>query len=215
MGNLAIDLRAQSVFHEYGKVLDCGELISVTTETGVHSARRAAICLLRPAPGDTVLMSVGPGGECYVLAVLTRVADTPFGIDLGEGVAMQVNGESLEISARGGVTMKSASRVALSAPSVEMTALHSNISVEHLSFSGTLLQAQVHAIRLVADSFDSIVRRIHQSVTNSFRRIEQTDDVKAGQIDYRARDSASVHGTYTFVTAKSVVKVDAEQIHVG
>jgi len=39
--------------------------------------------------------------------------------------------------------------------------------------------------------------------------------VRAGQIDMQASESMRLHAKNTFVTSKALVKVDAEQIHMG
>ena len=44
----------------------------VRAASGDYEARRAVSCLVEPAVDDTVLLTVLPTGECYVLAILER-----------------------------------------------------------------------------------------------------------------------------------------------
>jgi hypothetical protein len=45
--------------------------------------------------------------------------------------------------------------------------------------------------------------------------VAETDHVSAGQIDYEAESTLSLHSKYTLMTAEELVKVDADQIHMG
>jgi Protein of unknown function (DUF3540) len=60
-----------------------------------------------------------------------------------------------------------------------------------------------------------VLERCHQRVARSYREVEETDQVKAGQIDYTADTSLQLHAKYALVTADQLVKMDAEQIHIG
>ena len=47
----------------------------------------------------------------------------------------------------------------------------------------------------------------------SYRAVEETDQLRAGQIDYVAKETLSLHGENALLTAEELVKVDGEQIH--
>ena len=70
-------------------------------------------------------------------------------------------------------------------------------------------------MKTVGRSVDSVLERLHSRVSRSYRRVEELDQVKAGQIDYQADTSLQLHAKYALVTADDLVKVDAEQIHLG
>ena len=48
-----------------------------------------------------------------------------------------------------------------------------------------------------------------------FRKVRQTEHVRAGQLDYQAEDYARIHARNTLITSKDITKLDSEQIHVG
>jgi hypothetical protein len=50
---------------------------------------------------------------------------------------------------------------------------------------------------------------------SSFRLTEEVEQVRAGQIDMQAKETLRLHARNTLVTSKALVKVDAEQIHMG
>jgi hypothetical protein len=48
-----------------------------------------------------------------------------------------------------------------------------------------------------------------------FRKVEGIEQVQAGELDLQVRDSLSLHGRHTMMTAEKLVKVDGAQIHLG
>ncbi|MBI3068818.1 MAG: DUF3540 domain-containing protein [Betaproteobacteria bacterium] len=215
MGDLAMKLEALSVIQEYGTVVAAGENVKVRSASGVRSANVAASCLLQPALGDRVLTAAERGGECYVLAVLKRTHAIANAIRFTGDTSLIVDGGRLRTSARDGVEVATAGEIALNAGSIAMNALAADVAVERLSFAGTLLQAGIEKIKLVAGTFDSVLERFYQRVARSIRRVDEIDQVKAGQIDYEAEKNLALHAKYTLVTAEELVKMDGEQIHVG
>ena len=50
---------------------------------------------------------------------------------------------------------------------------------------------------------------------HSVRTVEGVDQARSGTIDYRATQSLSLQGSEIIATAKTLVKVDGGQIHIG
>jgi len=57
--------------------------------------------------------------------------------------------------------------------------------------------------------------RFSQRVKNAYRRVEGMDQLRAQHIDHAADKTMSLRGENTLMTAKQLVKVDGEQIHMG
>ena len=57
--------------------------------------------------------------------------------------------------------------------------------------------------------------RLSVLTRSSFRLTEEVEQVRAGQIDYQAEETLRLHAKNTLVSSKGLVKVDAEQIHMG
>ncbi len=49
----------------------------------------------------------------------------------------------------------------------------------------------------------------------AYRFVEEMEHVRAGSIDYAARENVRFHGRNALVTAQQLVKMDGEQIHMG
>jgi hypothetical protein len=84
-----------------------------------------------------------------------------------------------------------------------------------MSFLGSFLQAQIQRIKLTASSFDSVLERFLQKVGRSYRIISGVDHVRAEQIDYAAKNNASLRAKNAMITAEGLVKLDGDQIHLG
>ncbi len=208
MSNLAIDLRVQTGLQEFGDILEGEGTLRVRGASGCYPAQAAVSCLVAPAPGDRVLMVVESPQRAFVLAVLER----------RPGVALHIctSGDLHLESAAGAVHVRGAAGLALaSGGAIEVRAPEAEITFGRLSLSAAALSACVEAARVVGDTLDQVFARCTQRVRHSLRRVEELDQVKAGQIDYAASDTLSLHGANLLASAKSLVKVDADQIHLG
>lgn len=167
--------------------------------------RRAASCLLLPEPGDMVLLA--PAGEdIYLLAVLERAAVTP-GQWRFEGDAA--------IGSTGSLQLAAAHTLSLDGHAFTLRADDGEITVENLRYTGVLIQAAAGSLRLIGQACETIVDRITQLTKFSLRRVTQIDQVRAGQLDYEGADRVRIRGKYAAVTAKSLIKAKAKQVHIG
>lgn len=186
---------------------------------------RAASCLLVPAPGDTVMVA-GPGcsdsqsqseseGELYLIAVVAQ-ADTRHAV-------LAVNGDLTLASRHGGVAVRSAgalelqsdTAVATRAPEWQLTAERGQCHVASLDYQGAEVRFSVLVSRFVGRACEVVLDRLHLLTRSSFRLTEEVEQVRAGQIDMQASGTLRLHAKNTLVTSKELVKVDAEQIHMG
>jgi hypothetical protein len=89
------------------------------------------------------------------------------------------------------------------------------VVLSRLSFVGSVVQAEVERLKLLAESVDTTLTRLYQRVKRSYRVVEELDQLKAERIDYEAKELLSLHGKHATITAESLVKVDGDQIHLG
>jgi hypothetical protein len=171
-----------------------GARMHVAADTGaVFQARRALSCLVEPEPGDRVLVARAPHGvaDAYVLAVLEREGDAPVSL----------------VSPRD-TELRSAGTLSIVAPATMIAtptfSLHSAV-------------ARLHATRATAvlGAVDAILDRLMLRAKQAFRVVEEVDHLRAGQVDYEARGTLSLHSENTTLTAEGLVKVDGEQIQLG
>lgn len=216
MNNLATKIDPSRVFQEGGAVLRLeGPYILVETTSGKYRARRAVSCLVAPEPGDRVLVAALEDGTVYVLAILEREAGHATAISVDGDLTVQLPNGRFSVAAQEGVSLISGKDVAIVTGGLEVNAVRGSFAVEHFSFLGTFLQANIEKAKLVAGSLDSSLDRLSQRVKRSYRFVEEIDQVRADQIDYAAKKSLSLHARNAMVTAEELVKLDGEQIHVG
>ncbi|AGU49784.1 hypothetical protein VAPA_1c26860 [Variovorax paradoxus B4] len=160
---------------------------------------RAASCLLQPAPGDVVLVA-GPHRDClYLIAVVTQ-ADASRSCIVAEG--------DLTISSRRG-------RISMQAPSLSLKAEKAQIDIADMDYRGAEVRVTTLVARFVGRTLETVLDRLSVLTRSSFRLTEEVEQVRAGQIDMQASETLRMHAKNTLVTSKALVKVDAEQIHMG
>jgi len=91
---------------------------------------------------------------------------------------------------------------------LKVTAASGNVAVSRLSFVSSLVQGEIRAGRLLAES-------VYQRMKRSYRVVDELDQVKAERIDYEAKEDVSLHGKNALITAEGLIKVDGDQIHLG
>lgn len=217
MRQLARVREQREAFQEAGTVVEvtpAGEF-TVRAESGVYGARRAFSCLVEPMAGDVVLLSGLPSGACYVLAVLEREADAPARLVADGNLEVRLAKGRFVVAAQEGVDLVSAKEVSVTAGGVRVNATEGNVVLKQLSVLGSFVRAEFDRIKVLAESCDSVMDRVLQRVKRSYRFVEEHDQVRAAQIDYVAQNNASLRGENTLITAKDLVKVDGEQIHLG
>ena len=215
MSNLAMQPKLVTVFQQYGVVTGIGDAVEVQTDTSRYRALCAPSCLLQPEIGDKVLVVTDAEGEDYVLAVLARAGGGGARLSLPANSEVQTQGGTLKISGRDGLSLQSARQVSLQSAQLRVDALQGDVTIHQLAIVGDAWKSCIDTVKTVGRSVDSVLERLHSRVSRSYRRVEELDQVKAGQIDYQADTSLQLHAKYALVTADDLVKVDAEQIHLG
>jgi hypothetical protein len=203
-----IDIKA--VYQVFGEIVAVApEAVRVRTSLSDVAARRAASCLLEPAVGDRVLVAVEEDGDAFVLAVLEQRQPGRTTIAVEGDLSLRSLRGTVSIAAQEGVEIVSATAARILANAVEVNAL------EALSVLGGAVTAELGKVKTYAASVDSFFERLSSRVKRSFRTVEEVDQVRARHIDYAASESAHFHGENALVTAHHLVKLNAEQVHVG
>lgn len=160
---------------------------------------RAASCLLQPEAGDTVLVAGPHAGSLYLIAVVTQ-ADASRSRIVTEG--------DLTISSRRG-------SIALQAPALSLQARKAQVDIAEMDYRGAEVRVTTLVARFVGRTLETVLDRLSVLTRSSFRLTEEVEQVRAGQIDMQASETLRLHAKNTLVTSKALVKVDAEQIHMG
>ncbi len=216
MDNLARKLEQQDVIHEVGTIVRAdGAALVVRTAAGEYPGKRAVSCLVEPEVDDAVLVAALPQGRCYVLAVLER--EPGAGVKLGADGDLQIRlpEGKFAVAAQDGVKLVSAQEVSVVSGRLNVNAVDGNVVLQRLTYLGRLLRSEVDKVKVLAGSFDTVLDRLSQRVKRCYRTVEEFDQLRAERIDYQANKNMSLHARNALVTAKQLVKVDGEQIHLG
>ncbi|KAF0811585.1 hypothetical protein IGB42_03971 [Andreprevotia sp. IGB-42] len=170
------------------------------------TCRRAASCLLLPETGDQVLLAAAGSAGIYLLAVLERAGNTP--------ARLQLDGDAI-IGSTGALHLQAAQKLSLDGRIFALRADEGEVTVETLRYTGVLLQGAIGTLRLIGQACETMVDRLSLLAKVSLRRIEQIDQVRAGQLDYEGTARVRIRSKYTAVTASKLIKAKARQVHIG
>jgi hypothetical protein len=216
MKNLAEKQERLFAVEEYGQVTGRkADHYLVDTQSGILEARRAVTCLIEPEAGDKVLVCLGVDDRTYILAILERPQ--------GSGFEMNVTGDLTVSSPEGSVSVRARDAIGLvSGKSVEMLSPHLKASFQladvvfnKLLYAGQAIEATVARMKMVAQVVESVVGRLHQVLKNSYRTVEESETMKAGNVHYLVRKLMALRSRYTVITADKDVKIDGKHIHMG
>ena len=176
-------------------------------------ANRAASCLLAPCPGDRVLIAFAP--EPFILAVLERHGTSPSELLLDGDARIRAREGELELSGDEGLALKSKKTLSLLAGALSFKS--GSVKLFSNTVDAVAKQARVSFddLGVLAKACDMMADRIVQRAGRVYRFVDELDQLRARHFDYRAENSAQIKGENTVMTARQVVKIDGEQIHVG
>lgn len=159
---------------------------------------RAASCLLQPSVGDTVLVAGPRRDQAYLIAVIT-----------------QADPAQARLAVDGVLTLQAGTRLELAAPELDLQARKAQVEIGEMDYRGSEVRITTLIARFVGRTCETVLDRLSVLTRSSFRLTEEVEQVRAGQIDYQAEETLRLHAKNTLVSSKGLVKVDAEQIHMG
>ena len=190
------------IIQSVGTAMECSDNgIIVSTRDGVFCTRRAVSCLVEPMAGDTVLITGDPDNQLFVIAVLQRADTSSIRISVEGDLTVGISKGRFSVAAGHGIDLISAGEMTMPSSELTVNASKGNIFFDQLFYLGRF--------------FDAVLERISHKVKRSYRIVEEIDQVRSNMIDYRAAKNMSLRGQNTLVTAKDLVKIDSDQIHLG
>lgn len=189
----------------------------VTSMDGLRTlrCRRAASCLLLPAPGDTVMVAGHHDEALYLIAVVAQADSSQATLAVDGDLRLQSRRGGIAIRGAGAIELQSDTAVATRSPQWTLAAERAQCTVSELDYQGAEVRFSVLVSRFVGRACEVVLDRLHLLTRSSFRITEEVEQVRAGQIDMQASRTLRLHAKNTLVTSKELVKVDAEQIHMG
>jgi len=181
-----------------GFEVDCGALQA--------RARRAASCLLEPAPGDSVAcLRVAPK-ELWVLAVLHREA--------AQTQVLRMQGDT-RIEVEEGTLQLQAARIGIDGRQLQLTAHEAKMAVDSAELVGRHLRVTGSVLKLVGSVLSSVMDRVNHYSRHYLRTTDGIDRVAATHVECEARQLLRLSGEHALVNGEKLVKARGGQIHFG
>jgi hypothetical protein len=199
---------------EVTRIEDGGYCI-VHCEATDWRVERAASCLLAPRVGDTVLISGPVPEQTYLIAIIRQAQPETACLETQGNMVIACPQGSISMRAAQSISLESRESMALDAASLSMRADSAQCTVGQLDYLGSGARFTVGSVRLIGRACEIVMDQISQMAQNVFRLTQDTEQLRAGRIDYQAEHTARMHAQHTLVTGTDLVKVDADQIHMG
>jgi ethanolamine utilization microcompartment shell protein EutS len=207
-------LARRETYIETGTVERAGEPLGVLLPSGLYEARRAKSCLCAPEVGDTVLCAVTEP-HTFVLAVLEGREGAATRVVADGDLELSARHGRVTVAGREGVDVVTPGEVAMTAGELHLRAQRGSAAIDELGFFGRVLQAEVRKIATVAHEIDSVVERLTLRAKRVFRFVEETDQTRAGSVDLRAQNLVGIRGENAIISARTLAKLDGEQVNIG
>lgn len=185
--------------------------------SGVRAtARRALSCLVEPAPGDVVLAAL-PGAdiEGWILAVLDRPQPARVDLVVDGDASLRARGGRLTLAAPTAIDLVTGGAITAAGRSMDLTARDATLTAERAAVVAGALNASVDALSLEGDTATARVGRAALHAESATRTVTGMDTVRAGESDQRTEGMLRVHAGHAVVSADALVKMDADQVHIG
>lgn len=208
-------IKVPQSFQDSGTVLRVDDGVVVRGASGEFRCRRAVSCVVDPRADDLVLFASLASGERYVLAVLERPGD-PSAVWTAAGpLTLAAPEGGVTVAARDGVDVVTPSAVRVTTDAVSLTAREGEVSVRALTYVGSAVVAGLDDLKLAAQRIDTVADRLSQKLKRAYRSVSEIDQLRAEQGDWSFRKTLGLHAANVVATAKDLVKVDGDQIHLG
>jgi hypothetical protein len=186
----------------------------IAHDGAVHAARIAFGCLIQPEPGDHVLASLAEG-TIWIVSVLDRQSDAPPRLRT-EGDLELVSGQGrISLTAAQRVDINAGATVRVAAPEIDLHAGVARFVLDELVQVGRLASWYVAKLRSMGEMVETFADHVLTRAKRSSRFVEGSDQMRAGDIDHRADGTLQLRAESAFITADTIVRVDADQIHMG
>lgn len=209
-------IKVPQSFQDSGTVLRVeGDRVVVRGATAEFRCRRAVSCVVDPRADDLVLFAGIASGERYVLAVLERPGDPSAVWSAAGPVTLAAPEGSVTVAARDGVNVVTPAAVRVTTDAVSVTAREGEVAVQALTYVGAAVVASLDDLKLTAQRIDTVAERLSQKLKRAYRAVSELDQLRAEQGDWSFRKTLGLHAANVVATAKDLVKVDGDQIHLG
>jgi hypothetical protein len=191
-----------------------GRDAQIVRDGRISDARVAFGCIVQPEPGDRVQTAMADG-TIWVTSVLERSSDVPMRLWAEGDVAIVSMRGDVSLMAARTLNLDAGERARLAAAEIDLHAGVARFVLDELVQVGRRASLMVGKIRYVGEMIETIAEHVLTRARRSSRFVEDSDQLRAGDIDHRADSTLQMRAETMFMTADKVVRVDADQIHMG
>lgn len=191
-----------------------GGTVALDRNGGRAEASVALSCLVMPEPGDRVLVGRADGAD-WVLAVLRREGQGAVRLSSERDIAIVSTNGSVAVAAAQSVSLDAGERARVSTGALELHAVTARLVLDEVLHVGRVITAHVGKLRSIGELVETFAEHVLTRARRSSRFIEEADNLRSGEIDHRAEGTMQLQAKTAFITAETVVRVDADQIHMG
>ena len=106
-------------------------------------------------------------------------------------------------------------RARIAAPEIDLHAGVARFVLDELLQVGRRVSWYVTKLRSMGEIVETFAEHVLTRAKRGSRFIEESDQMRAGAIDHRADGTLQLQAEAAFISADTVVRVDADQIHMG
>jgi hypothetical protein len=191
-----------------------GRDVHIERDGRIGEARVAFGCVVEPEPGDRVLTSI-VDGTIWVIAVLERVSQAPMRLCADGDVSIVSIRGDVSLMAAQSLNLDAGGRARLAAAEIDLHAGVARFVLDELLQVGRRASVLVAKIRHVGEIIETFAEHALTRVQRSTRFVEESDQIRAGDIDHRAETTLQMRAGTVLMTADVVARLDADQIHMG
>lgn len=171
-------------------------------------------CLLQPALGDRVLVSLD-GEEGYILSVLERSQPQAAELRVAGDLRLHLPAGALSIETRDGLLLDAGPTLAVQAQNSVMQLSDASVNVGTLTLTGQ--QANSHWIEhnMQAHRASEQATFHRAEYADSWRKVDGHEELEAGSVRQRVARDWSISGETLDLFAEVTVALDAERIKLG
>tara|TARA_B100000676_G_scaffold172567_1_gene169671 strand:- start:6229 stop:6903 length:675 start_codon:yes stop_codon:yes gene_type:complete len=206
-----MDTQIRQVSHSEGPIISlvAGSMMSCDTE----AATLALSCLVRPEPGDRVVVQRFSNGELVITSVIESASDS---------IRLDCD-RSLSVTTPGSITFDVVENIKLTGKAeLNFDAMSLGIKTKKLDLRSGIVSAQVQDVSVTGGRIETVFNRVKsnavdcfQFAKNLFRQTYETECVHSGSFTQKVSGSHLSEATYVALVAKKDVRVDGKRIHVG
>lgn len=191
----------------YAKVYKASEQgVEVEVDGQILSAHVGFGCLVRPIPGDRVLLSRGPEGA-FVISVIERLVPDRATLALSSGGALAIEADSVSVVAR--------KDVSVDANELNLRGQKFLLVADSVTVFGRLANWVAENLRISARTLDTVADTLSSRAIDRVAIVERADVLRAASVSQTIDNVAVTSAPAVVIAATEDLRLDGKRVTVG